>query len=150
MSITHCNAENEVDSSRAMSGSATLTMVTSSSSMKVPTQMDTSGNHFFMTTPPGFDRSDQDHDSPPVSSRDSHSGQVMHNRRIQHRSCEDVLSWTGWIDRSSRHCNWKAARRSVASRRSSGSPSRPSPAVTAACTPRGGCPESRGTSVAVR
>jgi len=51
MSITHCNAENEVDSSRAMSGSATLTMVTSSSSMKVPTQMDTSGNHFFMTTP---------------------------------------------------------------------------------------------------
>ena len=44
-SITHCRSGKVVCSSRAMSGSATFTIVTSTSSMKVPAQTATSGHH---------------------------------------------------------------------------------------------------------
>ena len=45
MSTTHCRDENEVFRSTAMSGSATVTMVTSTSSMNVPRHTAVSGIH---------------------------------------------------------------------------------------------------------
>jgi hypothetical protein len=43
MSITHCSSLNEVCNDLAMSGSATVTIVTSTRSMNVPAQIATSG-----------------------------------------------------------------------------------------------------------
>jgi hypothetical protein len=43
--MTHCRSLKVVCSWRAMSGSATLTIVTSTSSMQAPAQIATSGHH---------------------------------------------------------------------------------------------------------
>src|SRR3954471_3640603 len=50
-STTHCSEPKEVLRSLAMSGRATFTMVTSISSMNVPRQTVTSGNHLRMSPP---------------------------------------------------------------------------------------------------
>ena len=48
MSITHCSSLNEVCNDLAMSGSATVTIVTSTRSMNVPAQIAASGSHLRM------------------------------------------------------------------------------------------------------
>lgn len=48
MSITHCREVKDAWRSDAMLGSATFTMVTSTSRMKAPRQIATSGSHLRM------------------------------------------------------------------------------------------------------
>ena len=50
MSMTHCRLENDECRSVAMSGSATFTIVTSISSMKVPSDTVMRASHFRMST----------------------------------------------------------------------------------------------------
>ncbi|MFY9671447.1 MAG: hypothetical protein WAK44_26135 [Trebonia sp.] len=68
-SITHCRSWNVVCSSRAMSGSATVTIVTSTSNMNVPAQTATNGHHFFISPPVMFDTHPGRNVTAPVSQR---------------------------------------------------------------------------------
>ena len=72
MSTTHCRDENEVFRSTAMSGSATVTMVTSTSSMNVPRHTAISGIHLRigMFLCPGPGRPD---DGDPIAGAESPS-----------------------------------------------------------------------------